>query len=782
MTPTVKAPKKLIEVALPLDAISEGCQQEKNPFLKGHPRGIHLWWARRPLAAVRAVIFGQLVNDPSWEWEMEHAGELPPNNLKASWAASRKRLFGLIKELVTWENMGDDGVLSRAKAEIMKSWQVVCELNKTHPQASEMFNPDKLPILYDPFAGGGAIPLEAQRLGLLARASDLNPVAVLINKAMIEIPSRFAGRCPVGPEIEEVRKTRKLNFSRSWPGTTGIVEDVRRYAAWLRENASKRLEGVYPRTRITPEILAVRPDLAGLAGRELNVIAWIWARTVRSPNPTFSHVEVPLASTFVLSTKNKVNAFVDPQISNDRYSFLVKTGDIPASAEMGTKATEKGADFRCIVSGVPISAEYIRSEGRAGRIGFKLLAIVAEGNSGRVYLSPSPADERLAQALTPTWQPDVEFFKDALGFRIGNYGLSRWSDLFTRRQLSALSCLCDLVAEARKKVEMDAHAAGWSGDQTSLEDGGDGARAYADAMAVYLAMGISHLTRYSCVRCGWNKTNENVAQAFGRQVMNMVWDFAEANPISGPLSVDATTKWVADALAAMLAVPKSKAFQADAQDLRSIHSGIIATDPPYYDNIGYGDLSDFFYVWLRRALQPVLPALFTTITTPKMEELVATPRRHGGQAEAEKFFLTGMTRAMKTLAAGTHPCFPVTIYYAFKQAETDVDTGTASTGWDTFLSAVLQAGFQVTGTLPVRSERTQGLKGKLNALASSVVLVCRKRPSDAPISSRRAFLRELNALLPEALDEMTKGSGEDRSPLAPVDLSQAIIGPGMAVF
>ena len=239
MHPPIKCPRKLIEVALPLDAINIAAAREKS-IRHGHPSTLHLWWARRPLAAARAVIFGQLVNDPSWKWDLDHPGEIPPNNLKASWAASRKRLFGIIEDLVKWESTTDEDVLERARAEIRKSWRETCDLNREHPLAPENFDPDKLPGLHDPFAGGGAIPLEAQRLGLEAFASDLNPVAVLINKAMIEIPPTFAGCAPVGPLLPD-DDVGELNIPKEWPGATGLAEDVRRYGACLRAEAYNRI-------------------------------------------------------------------------------------------------------------------------------------------------------------------------------------------------------------------------------------------------------------------------------------------------------------------------------------------------------------------------------------------------------------------------------------------------------------------------------------------------------------------------------------------------------------
>jgi putative DNA methylase len=424
MTHPVRTPKKLIEVALPLDAINAAAAREKS-IRHGHPSTLHLWWARRPLAAARAVIFAQMVNDPSWKWELEHPGEIPPSNLKASWAASRKRLFALIEDFVKWGNTTNEAVLEKARAEIRKSWRETCALNKDHPQAAELFDPDKLPAFHDPFAGGGALPLEAQRLGLEAYASDLNPVAVLINKAMIEIPPKFAGRPPVNPEAQG----RKELVDQDWSGARGLAEDVRYYGQWMREEAQKRIGHLYPPLTVTAEMAQERPDLKQYVGQKLTVIAWIWARTVKSPNPAFRHVDVPLASTFVLSSKAGKEAYVEPVIEGDSYRFNVKVGKPPTEAKEGTKLAR--ANFQCVLSGAPISGDYIKAEGRAGRMGQRLMGVVAEGQRGRVYLPPLQDHETAADKPEPNWKPDVEFFQQALGFRVGNYGMTRWSDLFT---------------------------------------------------------------------------------------------------------------------------------------------------------------------------------------------------------------------------------------------------------------------------------------------------------------------------------------------------------------
>jgi putative DNA methylase len=781
MSYPVKSPRKLIEVALPLDAINVACAREKS-IRHGHPSTLHLWWARRPLAAARAVIFAQLVNDPGYQ---QGRGFKYGKNKKEA-AEERKRLFKIIEDLVLWENTTNEEVLERARAEIRRSWREICELNKDHPQAAELFNPEKLPALHDPFAGGGAIPLEAQRLGLEAYASDLNPVAVLINKAMIEIPPKFAGCTPVGPELEDLKKGKKLTLSQSWPGATGLAEDVRRYGAWMRAEAQQRIGHLYPPVEITSETVRERRDLKSLVGQKLTVIAWLWARTVKSPNPAFSHVDVPLASTFVLSSKAGKEAYVEPVLEGDRYRFTVKIGTPPPQAEDGTKAKGRGANFRCIVSDVPISGDYIKAEGQAGRMSAKLMAIVAEGAKGRIYLAPTADMEAIARKAEPAWKPSGDVPARLTGGTCVPYGLRGWGDLFTPRQLVALTSFSDLVAEAREKIRHDALANGLPDDGKGLDSGGTGATAYAEAVSVYLAFGSSRASDAWSSLVTWRNQVEASRNTFARQALPMTWDFTEVNPFSDSCGnwTGNSTEWVHKSLLNLPYLPtKGIARQADAQTQRISSGKLISSDPPYYDNIGYADLSDFFYVWLRRTTREVFPSLLATIAVPKAEELVAIPHRHGNKEKAERFFLDGMTQAMRSLSQQAHPAGPITIYYAFKQSDTESESGTSSTGWETFLEAVIRAGLELTGTWPMRTEKEGRVIGNSsNALASSIVLVCRKLPADAPTISRREFLRELNGVLPEALDEMTKGAGGDHSPVAPVDLSQAIIGPGMAVF
>lgn len=776
----IKSPRKLIEVALPLDKINAAAAREKS-IRHGHPSTLHLWWARRPLAAARAVIFAQMVNDPGYQ----QGGGFKYGANKEKAAIERERLFRIIEDLVLWENTNNEEVLERARAEIRRSWREVCALNKDHPQAAELFNPDKLPGFHDPFAGGGALPLEAQRLGLESHASDLNPVAVTINKAMIEIPPRFAGQKPVGPEPSAGTGTRKRatkDAFEDWSGARGLAEDVRRYGAWMREQAQQRIGHLYPQIEVTAEMVAERPDLKPYQGQKLTVIAWLWARTVKSPNPAWRHAEVPLASTFILSSKKGKEAYVQPVIEGDRYRFTVEVGTPPAAAKDGTKLG-RGANFQCLLSDTPIEPDYIKAEGVAGRMGERLMAIVAEGVRGRVYLAPTEEHEAIARQAEPAWKPETPLPDDPRNFWTLSYGLAKYGDLFTPRQLVALTTFSDLVGEAIAKVKADALAAGMPDDGRGLDAGGTGATAYAEAVGVYLGLTLGRASDYWTSNATWESGGSFIAHAFTKQAIPMVWDYAEGNPFS-----DGTGNWEKTALDWVYRVIRElpsnidgDVRQQDAQTQSISRSKVVSTDPPYYDNIGYADLSDYFYVWMRRTLRSIFPSLFATVAVPKSEELVATPYRHGGKEKAEKFFLGGMTEALHNLAQQAHAAFPVTIYYAFKQSETKAGAGTSNTGWETFLEAVLKAGFVLTGTWPIRTERsTRSVGIGTNALASSVVLVCRRREVDAPTVSRREFIRELNAALPEALLDMTRGGVN--SPVAPVDLSQAIIGPGMAIF
>ena len=828
------ARRKLIEVALPLDAINAASAREKS-IRHGHPSTLHLWWARRPLAAARAVIFAQMVDDPSEYVDVLLSDPVKSRAAKREWKRRKKagttgstdpiavnekealadvaaelereRLFGILRELVKWENTTNEGLLEQARAEIRQSWRRTCAENADHPRAKELFDRQKLPAFHDPFAGGGALPLEAQRLGLEAHASDLNPVAVLINKAMIEIPPRFAGRPPVNPDFRNLaaadagpsggkeRRGQARIGSEQWRGAQGLAEDVRFYGRWMREEAEKRIGHLYPKVEITPEMVRERPDLKQYEGRKLTVIAWLWARTVKSPNPAFADVDVPLVSTWMLSTKKRKEAYVEPVIEGRGYRFTVKAGAPPdvARAKRGTKLSTK-ATFRCLMSDSPIPNDHIKAEGLAQRMGQRLLAIVAKGDRSRVYLAADSKHEQAAQVAFPSWRPELNMPCDRRWFSPPLYGLPSYGDIFTPRQLAALTTFSDLVGEAIERVREDAVRGllanrrplvgeGGTGAvayaDKPLRDGGTGATAYAEAVGVYLAFAVDYASNY------WSTiatpAEGFIRGTFARQALPMTWDYAEAPPF-GTTSGNwlSGVEWISKALDLL---PDARptytgcAVQADAARQTVARQALVSTDPPYYDNIGYADLSDYFYVWLRRSLKSVLPELFSTLAVPKAEELVATPYRHGNKEAAESFFLEGMTQAMGRLSEQAHSGFPVTIYYAFKQSEKKEGTGTASTGWETFLGAVIRSGFAVTGTWPIRTERgARSISIGTNALASSIVLVCRPRSADAPLATRREFLSALRAELPRALRLLQTGN------VAPVDLAQAAIGPGMAVY
>ena len=705
--------KKLIEVALPLDAINAESAREKS-IRHGHPSTLHLWWARRPLAAARAVIWASLVDDPS-----AHPEQFPTEQAQEK---ERRRLFRILEELVKWENSNDKRVLDAAKAEILKSTDG---------------NP---PPLLDPFAGGGAIPLEAQRLGLEAHAHDLNPVAVMINKAMIEIPPKFAGQPPVNPEAQRNKLTED-----DWSGTRGLAEDVRYYGEWMKRKAFEKIGHLYPKVKDAD-------------GKEHTVIAWLWARTVKCPNPACG-CEMPLASSFELSKKKGKEAYVQPIIEGTYIRYYVRQGKgAPEPPKMG-----RGAKFRCLCCGEMATPEYIKTEATAERMGADLIGIVAEGANGRTYL---PADEVQTNAATvhkPTDVPVQPLANDPRNIWCTNYGLDTFDKLFTNRQLLALTTFSELVAEARAQVEADG-----------------GSMEYAQALSVYLAFGVSRMTDINNALCRWETTKTQVRNLFGRQAIPMMWDFAENNVFG-----EAAGGYMVSLRSIIKVIErfqteneKSVAAQCDAQSDCGLENIMISTDPPYYDNIAYADLSDFFYVWMRQSLKDIYPDLFRTMLVPKAEELVATPYRFGGSTEkAKMFFEDGMVNACKRMYAAAVDDIPVTIYYAFKQRDTDTQDATASMGWETMLSAIIRAGFCITGTWPIRTELSNRMIGRdANALASSIVLVCRKRPADAPVATRRDFLTALKRELKPALVNL------QQSNIAPVDMAQSAIGPGMAVY
>ena len=742
--------KKLIEVALPLEAINVASAREKS-IRHGHPSTLHLWWARRPLAACRAVLFAQLVDDPS-----SHPEEFPTDEAQKK---ERERLFGIIEQLVQWDNSNNEQVLAAARTEILKS----CDGKPS-------------PVL-DPFCGGGSIPLEAQRLGLEAHGSDLNPVAVLITKALIEIPPKFAGRPPINAEAK-----KKLAHSGSWKGAQGLAEDVRYYGKWMRDEAEKRIGHIYPKVKVTKEMAAGREDLKSLVGHQLTVIAWLWARTVKCPNPACG-AQMPLVRSFWLSTKKGKQAWVEPVVNQKAKTVCFELKKGSGKAPEGT-VDRRGA--RCIACNTAVPFDHVRDEAKAGRMGARLMAIVAETDRGRVYLAPSSHHEGVAAEAQPKDVPETVLPEKALGFRVQAYGMTKHRDLFTARQLVSLATFGSLVGEARAHVLKDALAAGLADDGNSIDEGGHGAAAYADAVTAYLALVASKAAVFHNSLARWRPGEGKSAPAFGRQAIPMVWDFAEVNPFAGAGGdFDGIVDGAVKVLGSMPAKPAGSTKQLDASStMLEKHGVVICTDPPYYDNIGYADLSDFFYVWLRRSVSGVFPQLFSTLLVPKAQELVATPYRFDGDKEkARRFFEEGLSKTFARMREAQNPDYPLTVFYAFKQAEAEEDDEedspvvAVSTGWETMLEGLLKSGFAVTGTWPTRTEgNTRMIAMGTNALASSVVLVCRPRPDDAAMATRREFLKALKDELPDALRKLQHGS------IAPVDLAQAAIGPGMAVF
>lgn len=696
--------KKLIEVALPLEAINIESAREKS-IRHGHPSTLHLWWARRPLATARAVIWASLVDDPSSHPEIFQSEDAQNKE--------RQRLFSILEKLIKWENLNDSEIISEAITEVMKS-------TNNNP-----------PALLDPFAGGGSIPLEAQRLGLTAYASDLNPVAVMINKAMIELPPKFSGLPPTNPDSKRISDSM-------WVGTSGLSEDVRYYGEWLKRKAFEKIGHFYP-------------SISDENGQEYTVITWIWARTVKCPNPACGK-PMPLVRSFNLSKKKGNEYHAYPIINENKVHYKVTSGK---SKHEGT-VSRKGAE--CIFCDTPVGFPYIRDEGQAHRLGEQLLGIVAEGRRGRVFLSSDEVHIKAAKVDKPKDFPNANLPKNPRDFKTPNYGMSTFAELFTNRQLTALTTLSDLVSDAYTQI---------------INDGGS--EEYAKAISLYLAFVVDKQANYSSSNNAWS--GEFIIQVFGRQAIPMVWDFAETNIFSN--STGCFSNMLSQVVNSINKLPASiPAYvnQMDAQTDNGLRNILVSTDPPYYDNIGYADLSDYFYLWMRRTLKNIYPEHFSTMLVPKSEELVATPYRFEGSIlKAKSFFEDGMYQAFCQINKYVNPEYPLTVYYAFKQTETE-NENTASTGWETMLSALINSGFLIAGTWPMHTERETGLKDSVNALASSIILVCRKREENALVCTRRDFINTLKRELKPALRKLQESN------IAPVDLAQSSIGPGMGVF
>ena len=725
-----KYKKKLIEVALPLQAINAACAREKS-IRHGHPSTLHLWWARRPLAACRAVLFASLVDDPSSRPE-----DFPTIEAQER---ERSRLFALIEQLVQWENSLNENVLALARAEIRKSLG------------------DELPSIYDPFCGGGAIPIEAQRLGLPTYGSDLNPVAVLITKAMTEIPWRFTGQKPVHPSLQGPM------FQRTWDRATGLAADVEAYGHAILEDSRERLGIYYPKVRLE-------------GGRDANIVAWIWARTVKCNNPVCG-AEMPLVKSFALSSRAGKEWSINPIVDRGKKSVSFET----CAGKPSRSGTVNRRGAECIVCGEPVTLAYIREEGKAKRLSSQLMAIVAEGHRGRAYVAPNVEQVRVARSAQPGWTPDTDLVHNPRHMSPPLYGMTKHRDLFTSRQLLALTTFSDLIREARDRIRSEAKSAGLA-EGPGIEEGGSGAHAYADALCTYLGLWMGRLADYHSALCSWDNSRENVSHVFNRQTLSMKWDYAEANPLgdSGGNAAGAI-EWIKKALLNASCAAKAEVFQQDASDTE-FFGRVVSTDPPYYDNVPYADLSDYFYIWLRASVLQAYPNLFSTVLVPKAQELIAEPSRFGGSQEsARDFFEAGLSDVFANIDKSARSDVPITVFYAFKQTErdddVDGDVAESSVGWETMLSGLIAAGIQIVGTWPVSSELANRMRGQnSNALGSSIVLVCRPRDPMVTTCSRAEFVRALRAELPIAVQRLRDAS------LAPTDLQQAALGPGMSVF
>jgi putative DNA methylase len=726
--------KKLIEVAIPLEAINAASAREKS-IRHGHPSTLHLWWSRKPLATCRAVLFAQLVDDPSSLPE-----QFPTEELQKT---ERDRLFAIIEDLVKWENSTNEEVLERARAEIRRS----CD--------------GALPPVYDPFSGGGSIPLEAQRLGLPAYGSDLNPVAVMIGKAMIEIPPKFKDRHPIHPGIKDRNHYRN---------TEGLAEDVKYYGEWMRERALERIGHLYPQADVPME----------MGGGKANVIAWVWSRTVPSPDPAFADVQVPIASSFLLSSKPGQEAWIDPVVDRQKktITYRIKNGGTAAEIEKAKTGAKvgRGANFRCIISDAAISTTHVRASAKSG-LGSALMAIVVETKNGRKFLEPTKEQEDLALGISPGWRPEGKLSADRRAFTPPDYGMENFADLFTNRQLLALKTYSDLIHEVRLQIRGDVDGLQLNPDwarganiHANIED-------YIDAISVYLAFGVSRLSDIQNALCRWESSKTQVRNLFGRQVIPILWEYGENNLFAGAAGDFRTSLGsIVKVIERFCPHSNGSVCMNDAQSVEYPPNAVLSTDPPYYDNVGYADLSDFFFIWLKPALKSAFPEVFDTLATPKAEELVVAPHRHPGKGVAEKFFLNGMRRALTNMTRQIGNAFPAVIYYAFKQSEIEQE-GISSTGWATFLQAVIEAGYEVVGTWPIRTELANRMRAsESNALANSVVLVCRKRPASAETITRAEFIRALKRELPSAIKELQAAS------IAPADMPQSAIGPGMGVF
>ena len=768
--------RKLIEVALPLEAINIAAQAERRAK-SGHPSTLHLWWSRKPLPACRAVLFAQLVDDPS-SWPKLFVGE-------EAQETERQRLFQVLEDCAVGRRRATvqaEVARSLARGRIADGLaderDRAAMTERTTPASIRAYLRDVAPPAHDPFVGSGTTALAARWIGLRAVVGDINPVAILITRALLQVPSVFSPRPPVLGLAAEPGSKKAKKVPRSNPS---MAEDVRRAAEWVREEAGRRIGKHYPRVRIDKPSATSNPTLAPLVGQEVSCLAWLWARTIRSPDPTVGGAHVPLMSTFWLSKTSGREVWLEPvtDSATRTYRIAVRRGS-PADPKVIAKGTKAGtgAQFRCVLSGAGIHPDYVRKEAAAGKLGLRMVAAVLDGPDGPIYVEVTPEMERAAAVPAPEWVPKFELVKNSRHMCPWAYGGETYDRLFLPRQLLAMVTVSELVHEVRGVVTAAALKAGFPTDPAGLEEGGRGARAYGDAVAVYLACAVDRFADHWSMLSSWEPSGEGVSHAFTRQALAMNWNVAEVNPFSGrAASFDSLMKWTIQSVPHLDVEPDGRCDELDATTAEAASVPcVICTDPPYGNTVPYGDISDFFYVWLRRALREVYPSLFRTVLVPKEAELIADPFRHGSTQQAERFFTEGMAKALDRLRRSSADGVPIAIFYAFKQAESRAG-GRSATGWETFLEGVIGAGLGVMGTWPLRTETSNRMRARnSNALASSIVLVCRPRDAASAATTRGDFRRLLKTELPQALRALQQEN------IAPVDLAQASIGPGMALF
>lgn len=716
--------KKLIESVMPVSVINRESEREK-VARTGLPSSVHIWWSRRPMAAARCTLFASLIDDPS-----EHP-ELFPTEQEQE----RQRLLKMAEELSLVENASNTELLKAAKAEILRCAE------------------GTLPTVFDPFTGSGAIPIEAHRLGLSAEATDLNAVASMITTLVSDVPTRFHNTIPVHPQTE-----MRLNIPL--PGAQGYAEDVRYYGEQLQEEATKRIGYMYPKIR--------KPN----DGQELDVSAWIWARTIKCPNPNCG-CSIPLSSSYDLAKKKGSEAWVEPVAENGRITFRMHR-------EPNTMAKEKPkvaqtAVFKCPACGEITPDAYVKECGTKHQITSQLIAIVADDGRKRLYLEPTSEQEFAAKVVPPKDIPHGALPIFPQRFSPPSFGLADYADLFTDRQLVFITTMMKLAREAQNDVEKQSIEKGMSNDGITFANGGQGALAYAQAVRIALVLTISKLLDRCSNLCSWSSSSGgSLRNVFSRAAMPMIWDYAEGNPFAdaGGSYANALSR-TCEAIAALPAEGEGRTTVADCTMPNNVRNAILSTELPFYDKASYADLSDFFYIWLRYGLGDLYPEYFQTEVTPKKEELTAFAYRwNGDRQQANAFYAEGMNLAFKNLYESVSDEYPSTVAYQYKG--NDAKDSALPSEWEAFVAAVCNAGFMITASWPLARKYEVTIE-HAEERSIPITVVVRKRPSDAKQTTRRFFVAAVKRELPTIVEDLN-------DKVTQMDLRASVIGQALNIF